>query len=350
MQVQELQFPVTPAARPELHPLRPRLGFVGVGWIGAHRLEAVASSQAADVVGIADARPEATRDALRRIAPHAPRARAMTFDRLLESGLDGIVIATPNAAHAEQSIAALESGLAVFCQKPLSRTAAEAQTIVDTARRCDRLLDVDFCYRHVSGVAQMAELVRSGALGQVFAANLVFHNAYGPDKAWFNDPEQAGGGCVMDLGIHLIDLLLWVTGFPQAERVESRLYSRGTLLRAPQDELEDYADVTLALSSGMTAHLACSWRISAGCDAVIEAAFYGTRGGVRLRNIGGSFYDFTVEHCEGTRCTPLSTHPDDWGGRAICDWARRLANSARFDERATHLVQVSHIVDRTYGR
>lgn len=350
MQVQELQFPASPAARPELRPLRPRLGFVGVGWIGAHRLEAVASAQAADVVGIADARLEATREALRRIQQHAPSARAMTFDHLLEAGLDGIVIATPNAAHVEQSIAALGSGLAVFCEKPLSRTAGEAQTIVDTARARDRLLDVDFCYRHVAGVPQMAELVSSGALGKVYTAHLVFHNAYGPDKAWFNDPEQAGGGCVMDLGIHLIDLLLWVTGFPQAEHVESRLYSRGALLHTPQRELEDYADITLDLSSGMTAHLACSWRISAGCDAVIEATFHGTRGSVRLRNVGGSFYDFTAEHCEGTRCTPLSTPPDDWGGRAICDWARRLAISPRFDERATHLVEVSRIVDRIYGR
>jgi predicted dehydrogenase len=63
--------------------------------------------------------------------------------------------------------------------------------------------------------------MRSGELGRVFAVDLVFHNAYGPDKPWFYDPELAGGGCVMDLGVHLVDLALWSLDFPGVTAVTS---------------------------------------------------------------------------------------------------------------------------------
>jgi predicted dehydrogenase len=331
-------------------PRRPKLGFIGVGWIGAHRLETVARDEVAEIVGVADTRAEAARRALLRVRANAPMARLSTLDRLFEAELDGIVIATPNDVHAEQAVGALHRGIAVFCQKPLARTQGETSAIVTAARRNDRLLDVDFCYRHVAGVSEMTRLVSSGDLGTIYAADLVFHNAYGPDKPWFNDPRQAGGGCVMDLGIHLIDLLLWVLDYPSVKSVTSRLYSRGRLLPQPVTDLEDFAIADIELGTGATARLACSWRMSTGCDAVIEASFYGSRGSVRLRNCGGSFYDFVAEHCEGTQRRILAAPPDDWGGRAICSWARRLAASSRFDESADRLVDVSALIDAIYGR
>jgi len=90
--------------------------------------------------------------------------------------------------------------------------------------------------------------------------------------------------------------------------------------------------------------------LPAGRDAVIEAAFYGTRGAAILRNVNGSFYDFTVEHCEGTRRRLLAGPPDDWGGRAVCAWAQRVADHAAFDPTAERLVAVSAVIDRIYGR
>src|SRR5205823_9344721 len=115
--------------------------------------------------------------------------------------LDGIVIATPSALHASQCLAALERGFAVFCQKPLGRNERETRAVVEAARRADRLLGVDFSYRTLGGAEAIRELIRSGSLGRIYAIDAVFHNAYGPDKAWFRDREQSGGGCVMDLGI-----------------------------------------------------------------------------------------------------------------------------------------------------
>src|SRR5205085_415527 len=128
---------------------------------------------------------------------------------LCELDLDGLVIATPSASHAVQARAALERGIAVFCQKPLARTAAETASVVEAARAANRLLGVDLSYRHTEAMRHIGALARSGELGDIYAIDLVFHNAYGPDKAWFRDVKLSGGGCVIDLGTHLVDLALW---------------------------------------------------------------------------------------------------------------------------------------------
>jgi predicted dehydrogenase len=281
----------------------------------------------------------------------APQARLVdSLDSLLETDLDGVVIATPSALHADQASAALERGLAVFCQKPLARTAAETQRVVAAARRANRLLGVDLSYRFVRGIVQARDLIRSGELGELYAAELTFHNAYGPDKPWFYEVEIAGGGCVMDLGTHLVDLALWSLDFPWVDSVSSRLYKQGRLLARPIGCVEDYAVAQLDLANGATVRLACSWRLPAGQDAVIQATFYGTQGGVALRNVNGSFYDFIVERFRGTRRETLATYPDPWGGRALLDWARRLPHDNSFNPESERLVEVAAVLDRIYGR
>jgi predicted dehydrogenase len=335
------------AERAAARPSRPRLGFLGVGWIGRHRMQAIAEAGLAEVAAIADPSP-AMLDQAGGVAPQA--VRVATLDELLDLGLDGVVIATPSAMHAEQSIQALRRGVAVFCQKPLGRTAAEARAVVEAARAADRLLGLDLSYRFTEGMRRIHEVVRAGGLGQVFAVDLVFHNAYGPDKPWFYDPALAGGGCVMDLGVHLVDLALWTLDFPGVTGVSSRLVAGGAPLGRRPDRVEDYAVATLDLETGVSVRLACSWRLQAGCDAAISAAFYGTEGGAALRNVNGSFYDFVAERYRGTACERLADPPDAWGGRAAVDWARRLAAGGRFDGAAERFAEVAAVLDRIYGR
>jgi predicted dehydrogenase len=238
----------------------------------------------------------------------------------------------------------------VFCQKPLGRTAAEVRGVVDAARAADRLLAVDLSYRHTEGMRRIRELLRAGELGRVFAVDLVFHNAYGPDKPWFYDPALSGGGCVMDLGVHLVDLALWALDFPKVVHVSSQLLSGGQPLAGRTDRVEDYAVATLELEGGAAVRLACSWQLQAGQDAVIAADFYGDQSGAALRNVNGSFYDFTAERFRGTSREPLAAPPDEWGGRAATDWAIRLADGEKFDPEAERLIEVAGVLDRIYGR
>ncbi len=326
---------------------RPRLGFLGVGWIGRSRLEAVTRSGAAEVVAIAD--PSAA--AVAAASDLAPGAQLCDgLEALLANEPDGVVIATPNALHVSQALRALGAGAAVFCQKPLARTAAETRRAVDAARAADRLLGVDLSYRHPAAARAVKELVAGGEIGRVFAARLVFHNAYGPDKAWFRDPRVAGGGCVLDLGVHLVDLALWTLGFPGVSGVSSRRFAEGRPLAADDERAEDFATARIDLQSGATVEIACSWELDAGQDAVISVDFHGTEGGAAFHNLNGSFYDFVAEHFRGTSRERLTEPPDDWGRRAIVGWAERVGAGERFDPATQELVRVAEVLDTILGR
>lgn len=326
-----------------------KLGFLGVGWIGRDRMRAIVASGLGTAALVADASSEVAADAANEVG-----AQVVSPEELLSSGLDGIVIATPSALHAGQAVAALDNGMAVFCQKPLGRDAAETAAVVAAARRADRLLGVDLSYRHLAATAALRNALGSGELGELFAAELVFHNAYGPDKPWFRDPVLSGGGCVIDLGTHLVDLALHLLSGAgasvEAEHVTSRLFAGGQPLSGRADVVEDFATARIDLIGGPVLTLVCSWNLHAGRDAVIGAAFYGTHGAVSLSNVEGSFYDFRAVRHSGTTSTVLVEPPDDWSGRAAVGWTRRLAAGGRFDRAAEGLVATATVIDQVYGR
>ncbi|HKA33495.1 MAG TPA: Gfo/Idh/MocA family oxidoreductase [Candidatus Binatia bacterium] len=325
---------------------RPRLGFLGVGWIGRHRLKSIADARRAEIVGLADLNPGVVAAA----ALEVPGADAReSLQQLLCMDLDGIVIATPTALHAEQAVAALDAKMAVFCQKPLGRNEEETRSVIDAAHRADRLLGVDMSYRFVQGVRAIKERIDAGAIGDVYAMDLKFHNAYGPDKPWYYDPKLSGGGCVIDLGIHLVDMALWTTG-ANVTGVSARLYAQGKSIRPEERRLEDYATARIDLDSGATANLACSWHLNAGADAVIAASFYGTKGGLAFRNVNGSFYDFIAEEFIGTERRTIAEPPDGWGGRAVVDWAAHLGESPAFDPAIESAAAVARVIDAIYQR
>lgn len=326
----------------------PRLGFLGVGWIGLHRMQALLEEGAGVAAALADPNPEARQRAL-ALAPGARVVRDL--DGLLGLDLDGIVIATPSALHAEQSIAVLEAGLPVFCQKPLGRHAGEVHRVLSAAREARRRLGVDLSYRHTEALNQLRSLVQAGELGQIHAIDLTFHNAWGPDKSWFRDPALSGGGCVVDLGIHLVDAALWLLDQPEVVEVRSRLYQRGRLLPPDPEVVEDFAVAELVLEGGCVVRLACSWNLPAGCEALIGVSAYGTHGGAGLRNVDGSFYDFVAERWRGVHTERLAEPPDAWGGRALVEWARAIARDPEFHEGdCAGYLEVAHTLDRIYGR
>jgi predicted dehydrogenase len=324
----------------------PRLGFLGVGWIGRHRMAAIAEGNAGRVVAVADADPTAARAA----AAHYGADARDELELLARADLDGIVIATPSALHAEQAIAALERGHPVFCQKPLARTAAECERVVAAAAHRDRLLGVDLSYRHLAAVQVLRRLLADGALGEVYAIEAEFHNAYGPDKAWFRDPALSGGGAAIDLGVHLVDLALLVLGRPKVSDVRSRLYAGGRLLQAQPTVVEDHAWASFNTDTGATVTMACSWYGHAGADARIGFTVHGTAGAVEIRNVHGSFYDFTADLHTGTGTRRLVEPPDSWGGRAAVEWARRLTGNPAYDPEVADVVAVAEVLDGIYGR
>lgn len=321
-----------------------RLGFVGTGWIGRHRMQALVDSGHARVAAIVEPDPDALAQA-RAIAPDA--AVFADLAAMLAHPLDGVVIATPSALHTAQTIAALERGLAVFCQKPLGRDADETRAALAAARAADRLLGVDFSYRRTRAVTALRDRVATGAIGRVHAVELRFDNAYGPGKSWFRDPALAGGGCLVDLGSHLVDLVRVVLGPLVWRRINTALFAHGARIAA-RTAVEDLAYAQLEAEDGTVVRLACSWELPAGQDAVIEARLIGRTGALVFANQGGSFYDFTLDQHRGTARERLVDPPDDWGGREAVAWAAQLVAARGYDPAAESYLWTARTLDAIY--
>ena len=194
----------------------------------------------------------------------------------------------------------------------------------------------------------MREQVQSGALGRIFAADLTFHNAYGPQSDWFWDPSMSGGGCLIDLGVHLVDLALWLFDFPEVSNARATLLRKGRSV--DRGEVEDYAVAEIHLANDVSIRLACSWNLNAGADAVISVSAYGTAASCEMRNVGGSFFDFRADRLDGRERHRLASPPDDWGGRAAVEWLTKLAAGEGFDGTTTGLPETARTLDRLYGR
>ena len=322
-----------------------RLGFLGTGWIGRNRMQAMLASGEAIAAAICDPDPQMAEQA-RALAPLA--LEPDSFEAMLALDLDGVVIATPSALHADQCVQAFEAGAAVFCQKPLGRNAGEVRRVLDAARSADRLLGVDLSYRRTAAMQAIRERLRAGELGKPFAVDLTFHNAYGPQSGWFWVPALSGGGCLIDLGVHLVDLALWLFDFPDVMDARATLLRDGRAVRS--GEVEDYATAQLTLANGVDVRIACSWNLNAGADAVIGATVYGTAAGAEMRNENGSFFDFSADLLKGRERQRIASPPDDWGGRAAVDWLRKLAAAGRFSGTTEGLLETARVLDRLYGR
>lgn len=329
------------------HATKPRIAFLGTGWIGLNRMQALLEKDICTAAGVCD---PVNANVQKAVESATGAAVFSSFDEMLEARPDGIVIATPSALHYEQSMKALAMGIPVFCQKPLARTAAESREIIDAARSAGKLLGIDLSYRFTHGMQQIKKHVVAGELGDVYAADLVFHNAYGPDKEWFYNPKLSGGGCLIDLGIHLVDLAMWIMGFPGIKKVSSFLTSGGKMIFDPSTKSEDFASAQIETGNGSLIRITCSWNLPAGKDAVIGAAFYGTGASAVFSNVNGSFFDFEARLNRGTSSAVISTPPDQWGGRAIVDWAEKLALSPGFDEQVADYIKVAEVIDLIYGR
>lgn len=329
--------------------MKPRIAFVGLGWIGVHRLKTITTSDAVEIAALYDERQDAS-EAVRHLVPNA--SVISSYNEILEDSIDGVVIATPNALHVPQTVAALRAGISVFCQKPLGCNVLEVCQAVSVARESNCLLGVDFSYRFIPGMQQIRKLVQERSLGKIFSVDLKFHNGYGPDKQWFYERAASGGGCVLDLGIHLLDLALWTLDFPRVADVTSALFKEGERIGQPCDEVEDYAVARMHTVDGVVLNLTCSWNLHVGADAKIEVCFYGTAGAASLRNVEGSFHNFVAERYQRSQKEWLyeTGSNGEWGGLAALDWCRRLASGEGFSSNAEEFLSSAAVIDRIYAR
>ena len=216
---------------------------------------ALARSANAEVVGVWSRQAE---HAAALAADYAiPRVYNSFEEALADPAVDAVFIATPNNLHAAHATASLRAGKHVLVEKPMAVEAGAAQAAVQAARAAGRLLGVGFHLRHHALIAEARRRVAAGAIGPVLQATAQFNLTSSPPPRlaiphtpWKRDPEQMGGaGALMGMGVHLIDLLRWLTG--QEVTAVSALAAGTT----PEQPLETVGQALLEFDGGAQGHI-----------------------------------------------------------------------------------------------
>jgi len=183
-------------------------------------------SDRVELVAVADVNESNARTAAERF--HIPHVYTDYREMLQRDDLQVVVVATPNFLHKDTTIAALEAGKHVHCEKPLACNAHEAREMVQTARRVGKLLHVSLQWRF-SGVAQFLHkyIVQEGNLGEVYYARAHALRRRGiPGWGVFIDKEKQGGGPLIDIGVHILDITLWLMGYPKPVAAFGATYAK----------------------------------------------------------------------------------------------------------------------------
>ena len=254
---------------------RLRVALLGTGWIMDFHARAVLEHPGAELVAAANWREPS----LRRLADRYGIARTTTDWRALAADprVDAAVVGTPNALHATQAVAFLEAGKHVLVEKPMASTVAEADAMLAAARGSGAFLMVAHCWRFHPDVQALRARVDAGELGQIVKTRSYgAHAGWGP-SGWFTDPELAGGGALVDMGVHAIDTTRYLLGDPAPVRVCAAV---GT--RYGAYPVDDDAVLLVSWDNGTSSVVEAGWwqpRLG-GLEADTE--LYGTGGYARV--------------------------------------------------------------------
>ena len=200
-----------------------RVGLLGCGWIQDFHARAI-RELGGEVAAVANHRlPTAEAFAERHgIDRVTTDWRAVATD----PGIDAVVVGTPNALHAEQSVAALEAGRHVLVEKPMAVTVAECDAMIAAASGSGASLMVAHCWRFHDAVRALRDRIAGGELGEIVKTRgYGVHAGWGPD-GWFTDPALAGGGALLDMGVHAIDTARFLLGDPAPTQVRAVVGTR----------------------------------------------------------------------------------------------------------------------------
>lgn len=210
--------------------------------------------------------------------------------------LDAVSVCTWNSAHAPCAIAALEAGKHVLCEKPMATDAGQAQAMLDAAERSGKILAMGFVRRFGRDCTFAKDFAEAGALGEVYYAKAKYIRRNGNPGGWFGDKSRSGGGPLIDLGVHVIDLLRYLMGNPRPVSVTAaafdKLGNRSGLKLSPKgylseteeietiNNVEDFATVFIQFDNGAVLSVETSFCLN-GQDSA-EVALYGNRGGIEF--------------------------------------------------------------------
>lgn len=272
-----------------------RCAVVGLG-IGRHSCRNFHNHPDCQLVAVCDTdveRLEAKIDAI-----GAPALYTHLNEMLAKEDLDIVFLAIPNKYHKPATIAALEAGAHVICEKPMAMNAQEADDMLAAARKADRRLMINFSFRFNSESWVLKQ--EAASLGEIYFGRSIWLRRRGMPGfgGWFGQKALSGGGPLIDLGVHRLDLALWLMDYPSPTWVMASTYdhiaSKKAKASGKKFDVEDLAVALIKFDNGATLELEASWASNIKEKELMETRLLGTEAGLVQRNLNEG-YDFEAE-------------------------------------------------------
>jgi len=274
-----------------------RIGVIGLG-IGRSHIDGYHTHPNARVVAIADS------DAVRleqQGEKYGIKGRYVDpLEMIKTEKLDIVSVCVPNKFHKDLTITALAAGCHVLCEKPMAMNAKEAQAMLDAAQKAGKRIMIDFSFRFTPQSQALKAQVDAGILGDVYFGRTVWHRRRGMPGfgGWFSDKSLSGGGPLIDLGVHRLDLALWLMGQPEPQWVLAKTYdhlAQGIARREGKSyTVEDLASGFITFKNGASLVVEASWAANIKENEFMETRLLGTQAGLVQRNVNED-YQFEAE-------------------------------------------------------
>ncbi|HYE05872.1 MAG TPA: Gfo/Idh/MocA family oxidoreductase [Planctomycetota bacterium] len=273
-----------------------RVGVIGLG-MGISHIQGYKKHAGAAVVAVADL-DQGRRDRAQK-EYGVTTTYADALEMLARERLDVVSIATPNALHEPLTLAAFTHGCHVLCEKPMAMDVRQGARMVAAAKKARRRLMINFSFRFRPQSFALKRIVDDGRLGHVYSARTCWLRRSGMPGfgGWFGQKKLAGGGPLIDLGVHRIDLALWLMGHPKPTWVMGGTSDAIAAPKAKREkkafDVENHATGLVRFADGATLSVEASWACHRSEPEFMETHLYGDKAGLVQRNVGGG-YDFTA--------------------------------------------------------
>lgn len=273
-----------------------RVGIIGCGGIakGKH-LPSLSKLDRVELAAFCDIVEERAEEAKQKYGSSDAKVYADYRELLQDETLDIVHVLTPNNSHAEISIAALEAGKHVMCEKPMAKTAADAKLMLEAAERTGKKLTIGYNNRFREDSLYLKQLCDAGELGSIYFAKAhAIRRRAVPTWGVFLDEEKQGGGPLIDIGTHALDLTLWMMNNYKPKVVlgttHHQLSQRENAANAwgpwdpKQFSVEDSAFGMIVMENGATIMLESSWALNSMDIDEAKCSLSGTEAGADMKN------------------------------------------------------------------
>jgi predicted dehydrogenase len=248
--------------------------------MGQGHLQCYEASPNAEAVAVCDI----DRARLDKVLQTRPNVKGFTDykEMLAMKDLQAVSVALPNFLHAPVTIAALKAGKHVMCEKPMAMNTAEAQEMKATADKLGLTLMMHFNMRFMTTAATLKPVIEGGALGEIYHVTTTYlrRDGYPGAGGWFGQKAKSGGGPLIDLGVHRIDLALHLIGYPKPVAALGNVYYllAREKLKGVAFDCEDFSTGMIRFDNGCTMYAAASWDGYPMPGRALTMGIYGTKG------------------------------------------------------------------------